>query len=396
MPNPEPRAQLSQAEPVPQPPEDRLTPQEYAIRHHLPLELVVDRGALGREDRVGDYPAPHGYPSELARAVLRALDWAGLVREDGPFVLIPGEVRRLDLLLWDLAALRDYGFRFRQDYEYAGDTHRVVARNRLKAPKSHLDGFPTLRVCPIPPPDFLQSLAVFVAHAGDLQAGYLFLPFRLASQGHWVSVELTRHGIRLQRLDVADTPDGALLRTYSPTDTRKLLDLLRGHLETIPGALDRFEQTTPVVTVSKELVFDSAHFITDHPARCSNLHGGRYTLHVSVSGRIDPTTGCVVDYGYLKRVANRRVVDRFDHHTLNYCAPELAWRSSTEVLCVYIWEQLIDYLPGLSGIVLYETTQSWCSYRGPALEDFQTSGPEPALRWFQGPVETSPLRDTIR
>jgi 6-pyruvoyl tetrahydropterin synthase/QueD family protein len=374
---------------------DRLTPQEYAIRHHVPLELVVDRAALGREDRVDDYPAPRGYPSEQARAVLRGLDWAGLIREEGDFVQIPGEVRRLDLLLWDLAALRDYGFRFRQDYDYAGDTHRVVARNRLKTPKAHLDRFRGLRVCPIPPPDFLQSLAVFVGHVGDLQAGYLFLPFKLASQARWVAVELARQGIRLHELDAADGPEAALLRTYAPEDTHRLLDLLRGHLEAIPGVLDRFEQETPVVTVSKELVFDSAHFITDHPAKCSNLHGGRYALHVKVSGRIDPTTGCVVDYGYLKRVATRLVVDRFDHHTLNYCAPELAWRSSTEVLCVYIWEQLIDYLPGLCGLDLYETTQSWCSYRGPTLEDYQRRGAEPMLRWFQGPLERSPLRESM-
>lgn len=375
--------------------EGRLTLQEYAIRHHLPLELVVDRAELGREDRTGDYPAPRGYPSEQARAVLRGLDWAGLIREEGDFVLIPGEVRRLDLLFWDLAALRDYGFRFRQEYDYAGGTHRVVARNRLKTPKAHMDRFRGLRLCPIPPPDFLQSLAVCVAHVGDLQAGYLFLPFKLASQGRWVALELACRGIRLQELDAADEPETALLRTYALEDTRRLLDLLRGHLEAIPGALDRFEQETPVVTVSKELVFDSAHFITDHPARCSNLHGGRYGLHVKVSGRIDPTTGCVVDYGYLKRVANRLVVDRFDHHTLNYCVPELAWRSSTEVLCVYIWEQLIDYLPGLCGLDLYETVQSWCSYRGPTLEEHQRRGPEPLLRWFQGPVELSPMRNPI-
>ena len=62
---------------------DRLTLQEYALRHHPPLELAIDRAELGREDRVGDYPAPRGYPSEQARAVLRGLDWAGLIREEG-------------------------------------------------------------------------------------------------------------------------------------------------------------------------------------------------------------------------------------------------------------------------------------------------------------------------
>jgi 6-pyruvoyl tetrahydropterin synthase/QueD family protein len=151
------------------------------------------------------------------------------------------------------------------------------------------------------------------------------------------------------------------------------------------------------VTVSKELVFDAAHFITDHPAKCSNLHGGRYLLHVKVRDRIDPETGCVVDYGYLKRVATKRVIDRFDHHNLNYAASELAWRSSTEMLCVFIWEQLIEYLPGLVELQLYETAQSWCNYTGPSLAEFQQSGSDSLLTHFtDNKLGRSQLRELIR
>jgi hypothetical protein len=82
-------------------------------------------------------------------------------------------------------------------------------------------------------------------------------------------------------------------------------------------------------------------------------------------------------------VVNRLVVDRFDHHNLNYAAAELAWRSSTEMLCVHIWECLIDYLPGLSGLRLYETTQSWCDYRGPSLAEFQSQGSAAVLHPFR-------------
>jgi 6-pyruvoyl tetrahydropterin synthase/QueD family protein len=271
----------------------------------------------------------------------------------------------------------------------------VVADNRLKAPKSNLSRCAAMRLCPIPPPDFLRSLSVFVAHVVELHAGYLFLPFPLASQAGWVSVELARQGIALTELDAADHPNGALLRTRSQADGQRLLELLRPHLREMPGALERFEQATPTVTVCKNLVFDSAHFITDHPAKCSNLHGGRYSLNVKVRGRIDPVTGCVVDYGYLKRVVERRVIARFDHANLNYSAPELAWRSSTEMLCVYIWEQLIDYLPGLAELELHETTQSWCSYAGPTLADFQQHGSDPLLHHFQQALGVSPLRNQL-
>jgi 6-pyruvoyl tetrahydropterin synthase/QueD family protein len=372
-----------------------LTLQEYALRHQLPLELVVDRSELNLEDDVGDCPVPVCHPSERARAVLRGLSWGGLLREEGAFVLVPGEVRRIDLLLWDLQWLREYGFRFRQEYRYSDAAHRVVALNRLKAPKASLEQSGAMRLSPIPPPDFLLSLAVLVAHVGELQAGYLFMQFPSAVQGRSVALELARHTVALKELDAADHPEGLLLRTLAPEDTTRLLGLLDRLLGEMPGVLERHRQATPTLAVTKELVFDSAHFITDHPAKCSNLHGGRYALHVTVEGRVDPVTGCVVDYGYLKRVVTRRVIERFDHHHLNYAAPELGWRTSTEMLCVYIWEQLIDYLPGLAELVLHETTQSWCRYRGPSLEAFQRQGSDALLTFFQGDLGRSPLRDRI-
>jgi 6-pyruvoyl tetrahydropterin synthase/QueD family protein len=359
-----------------------LTLHEYAIRHHLPLELLLGHDQVNAEDKIEAYTAPHTYPSEQARALFRGLKWGGLLRREGEFTLLPGEIRRLDLLLWDLQWLREYGFQFRQEYRYADATHRVVVDNRLKVPNRYLAQNAEVHLSPVPPPDFLWSLAVLIAHIGELQAGYLFLQFPERVAGETVMAEASQQGIHFKELDAADHPAGLLLRTLTHSDTQRLLGLVKHRLCEMPGVLQRFEQHTPEVTVSKELVFDAAHFITDHPAKCSNLHGGRYQLHVKVRDRIDPVTGCVVDYGYLKRVANKRVVDRFDHHNLNYTASELAWRSSTEMLCVYIWEQLIDYLPGLVELVLYETPQSWCNYAGPSLAMYQQQGGDVLLRHF--------------
>jgi hypothetical protein len=39
-------------------------------------------------------------------------------------------------------------------------------------------------------------------------------------------------------------------------------------------------------------------------------------------------------------------------------------------------------MPGLSGLRLYETTQSYCDYRGPTLEEYQASGGAAVLRPF--------------
>ncbi len=193
-----------------------LTLQEYALRHRLPLELVVDRSELNLEDDVADYPVPAGHPSERARAVLRGLSWGGLLRDEGPFVLVPGEVRRLDLLLWDLQWLREYGFRFRQEYRYSDAAHRVVALNRLKTSKAYLEPSGAMRLSPIPPPDFLLSLAVLVAHVGEFQAGYLYLQFPSAAQGRSVALELARHAVAAQGAGCGGSPRGPIAAHPDP------------------------------------------------------------------------------------------------------------------------------------------------------------------------------------
>jgi 6-pyruvoyl tetrahydropterin synthase/QueD family protein len=362
-----------------------LTLHEYAIRHHRPLDLLLHPDQVGVDAAAVTLPRFDARAGESARATLQGLRWAGRVEQVDDVVEVRGEVRRLDLLLWDLEQLADYGFRFVQRYVYADDSHRVVARNLLQAAAANLRRERVV-LCAEPPPGFLDSLAVYVAHQAEWQAGYLFMQFPVARHGDEVRVALAReHGVRCAQLDAGDCPGGVLLRTDAPADTDRLLDLLASRLRAIPGAWERFHDDSPVVTVSKELVFDAAHFITDHPAKCSNLHGGRYVLQVQVRGRVDPVTGCVVDYGYLKRAVNRLVVDRFDHHTLNYAAAELAWRSSTEMLCVYIWERLLPYLPGLAGLRLYETTQSWCDYSGPDLASLQAAGPSALFTHFVAP-----------
>lgn len=363
-----------------------LTVQEYALRHHTPLDLMLHPDQINETDPIEHYESGKHHVSEQARAVLEGLRMAGLVCEEDGFTVVPGEIRRLEQLLWDLEALHEYGFQFRQEYVYTADTHRVIARNRLKVPTAHLRRR-AVQPAYAEPPELLDTLAVFLAHVGELQSGYVFLSFPKAMDARCISEHLQRdHDICLITLPAAEVRgDGVLLRTHKRSDSEALLKLLATRLEDIPGAYERFYECAPEATVVKELVFDAAHFISDHPAKCTNLHGGRYLLHVKVHDRIDPITGCVVDFGYLKRVANRLVIERFDHHNLNYADSDLAWRSSAELLCVHIWEQLIGYLPGLTELTLYETPQSWCNYAGPTLEQFQEQGSSKLLSHFVDP-----------
>ena len=97
--------------------------------------------------------------------------------------------------MYAIRSYYDYGFRFRQEFRYSDRSHRVTALNRLKAPLANL----LETVCPgapVPPPDGDRALATWVAHCGELQAGYLFLPLAEAAARAEVEERLARtHGV---------------------------------------------------------------------------------------------------------------------------------------------------------------------------------------------------------
>ena len=371
-----------------------LTLQEYAIRHHKSLDLLVDESMVNIVDDVANYALPADVPTERAQSVFAALRLANAFVQQADFLVLRSEIRRLDQLLWYLRELQVYGFQFRQEYSYSDTSHRVIANNQLKTLNAYAHKF--AQDCQDASLDLMA--AVIIAHVGQLHSGYIFLSLADNAEAQAFLQQLTRaYQIRWVKLNAYDNSDAILYRTESLQDAQRLLKLVEVYLQEIPCARDRFYAETKRAIVSKELVFDSAHFITDHPDKCENLHGGRYTLNVKVEGNIDPLTGFVIDYGYLKDVVKHRVIERLDHQTLNYVCADLGWRSSTELLNIFIWEQLIDYLPGLVELQTYETTQSYCTYRGPSLEAMQTGSNQDVLKHFSNEeLGKSLLRKLLR
>ena len=383
-----------------------LTLQEYAIRHHMPLDLLLSSEQINRVESIDDYAPVLAKPSSRAQTLLSALLLTESLQQQGEFSLVENGVRRLEQLLWYLQSLRQYGFQFRQEYSYDDDSHRVIAKNRLKTPSGYLQGItPTVL-------DHALFSAVLLAEVGEFHAGYVFLRLpKNALADEYIEGLRNNFQIRCKALDAVLGPNKGLkhgpaeeqertgkqlYRTESLQDAHRLLQLVEAELGQIPCASERFYADVPVAMISKELVFDSAHFISDHPGKCENLHGGRYNLQVKIQGRIDPLDGFVIDYGYLKSVVKHRVIDQLDHQTLNYVNCDLAWRSSTELLNVFIWEQLIDYLPGLLEVQTYETTQSYCVYRGPKLEEVQKMEGIKHLKYFSNQeLGKSSLRELL-
>jgi 6-pyruvoyl tetrahydropterin synthase/QueD family protein len=357
-----------------------LTLQEYALKHHIPLDLLVNPDQVNQVDCISSYEKPIDVSNQQVQDILTGLSIANALCQEGEFTIITLGIRRLEQLLWYQNILQSIGFKYKQEYFYDNDSHRVIARNSLKIPTAFL---PPRIVCNSSD-SFVYQLAVLVAHIGELHSGYLFIDFPHITDAERIKLELAnKHQIRLKSLFASQHDSGKLMRCETLEDTVRLLGLLSEKLKKIPNASERFFTQHEEALVSKELVFDSAHFISDHPDKCVNLHGGRYTMNVKVKDQIDPLTGFVMDYGYLKRITKDKIINHLDHHNLNYVATELSWRSSTELLSIFIWEKLIEYLPGLTELQIFETNQSHCCFVGPSLDELQKKGSSELLKYFK-------------
>src|SRR5438105_8369662 len=77
--------------------------------------------------------------------------------------------------------------------------------------------------------------------------------------------------------------------------------------------------------------------------KCNNPygHGHNYTVEVRFSGAIDPATGMIANLADLDTFVNERVIEPFDHRSLQDEVP--AFREAvptTENLCIEIFQRL--------------------------------------------------------
>jgi len=134
-----------------------------------------------------------------------------------------------------------------------------------------------------------------------------------------------------------------------------------------------------MICVTRRMEFSASHFyhnlnLTPEENRrifgkCNNPlgHGHNYTLEVTVSGSINPTTGMVLDLKELKALLEREVLQLMDHKLLNKEVPAFADKiPTTENIAVEIWRLLEPKLTfcKLHRIRLYETSDLFVDYFG--------------------------------
>jgi 6-pyruvoyltetrahydropterin/6-carboxytetrahydropterin synthase len=109
--------------------------------------------------------------------------------------------------------------------------------------------------------------------------------------------------------------------------------------------------------------FEAAHYLPavapDH--RCRRVHGHSYMIQVRVRGPIAQPYAWVIDLGMIE-ASCEQISRELDHRLLNDI-PGLE-NPTSEMLARWVWRKLARDLPGLTAVVVHETQNSSCVYRG--------------------------------
>ena len=118
-----------------------------------------------------------------------------------------------------------------------------------------------------------------------------------------------------------------------------------------------------IVTVSKRIRIDAAHFLPNYKGPCKNVHGHSWIIEVGVKGRVEEKTGMVVDFKDLGNFLEL-VKEDFDHALIN----DKIGNPTAENIIKYIKEKASEWWPWRYGIFLefiriWETPDSCAEWR---------------------------------
>lgn len=129
-----------------------------------------------------------------------------------------------------------------------------------------------------------------------------------------------------------------------------------------------------MLTITKTFEFSASHQLVN-PAwekeknctefgKCSNIHGHNYRLEVSITGKVNPETGMIINLSDLDDLVKKEIIQQLDHKHLN---TDVKWLEnkivSLENIIDCIWSILDNLVSSsfagvtLEQLVLWETSR---------------------------------------
>ncbi len=110
------------------------------------------------------------------------------------------------------------------------------------------------------------------------------------------------------------------------------------------------------IRITKEFSFETSHALYQYDGLCKNIHGHSYKLFVTLIGEPindieNPKLGMVMDFGDLKKIVNKLIVNKFDHSIILNSKSKLSLSKSSEEMFIRI--HFVDYQPTCENLVIY-------------------------------------------
>lgn len=112
--------------------------------------------------------------------------------------------------------------------------------------------------------------------------------------------------------------------------------------------------------IGKKFRFSASHQLDQLPTRhpCRQMHGHNYEIEIVLQREELDRYGFLEDFGWVKeKVAP--VLKKYDHRHLNEV---MALPPTAEHLALSIYQTLMDDLPCLVAVRVWETPDSWAEY----------------------------------
>lgn len=141
------------------------------------------------------------------------------------------------------------------------------------------------------------------------------------------------------------------------------------------------------IRITKQFFFEAAHALYGYDGKCKNIHGHSYNLAVTVIGKPisddkHVKNGMIIDFGDLKVIVKKEIVDIFDHATLfNKNTPHISlaneliqrdhkvilvdYQPTSEMMLIDFAEKIQRKLPSkikLHSLKLHETGTSYAEW----------------------------------
>ena len=123
-----------------------------------------------------------------------------------------------------------------------------------------------------------------------------------------------------------------------------------------------------MITVCKTFEFSAAHNLPNHEGLCKNLHGHTYKLEVEVIGAVrkrGAEKGMIVDFGNLKKIINKVIIDKLDHSLLNKTFDNPTAEEMVQEMSFWIDNEFVakETTFKLLRLRLWETPTSYAEWR---------------------------------